>query len=236
MQIGDINVTNLTIGDIDLNSYVQATYEGFNIYEDILSPYGPTCEIRVIDHSDALGGSNLNGNYNKDIKINFSLSDDTVENSVGFVFKQYQNKDLHDNASKKKGSLNSKTYSVRGVSMELLNSHANFASRSYNDLTSTMVQDVIKTNFKSDKEFVIGENTKGKRRLVFSNEHPINVLKKLNSEHIAEHSQSSCFVIFQQQKNGVQKYIFTTFEQLFKQTPVAYLLQSTTLNEQNKYM
>jgi hypothetical protein len=239
MQIGDINVTNLTIGDIDLNSYVQATYEGFNIYEDILSPYGPTCEIRVIDHSDALGGSNLNGNYNKDIKINFSLSDDTVENSVGFVFKQYQNKNLDDNASKKKGSLNSKTYSVRGVSMELLNSHANFSSRSYNDLTSTMVQDVIKTNFKSDKEFVIGENTKGKRRLVFSNEHPINVLKKLNSEHIAEHSQSSCFVIFQQQKNGVQKYIFTTFEQLFKQTPVAYLLQSTTLNfsdatEQNK--
>lgn len=230
MQIGDINVINLSVGDINLNGYLQATYEGFNIYEDILNPYGPTCEIKVIDHSDALGGANLNGNYDKDIEISFSLSGGSTENFAGFKFKQYQNKNLEDSASKKKGSLSSKVYNIRGVCMELLNSHGNFVSRSYNDLTSTMVKDVVTMNFKTDKEFVILENTKGKRRLVFNNEHPITVLKKLNSEHIAESSQSSCFVLFQQQNNGVQKYIFTTYEQLFKQNPVAYLKQSTTLN------
>jgi hypothetical protein len=230
MQIGDINVIALNIGDIDLNSYVQATYEGFNIYEDILNPYGPTCEIKVIDHSDALGGTNLNGNYEKDIEISFSLSGQSSENFVGFKFKQYQNKNLDDSASKRQGSLNSKTYNVRGVSMELLNAPGNYVSRSYNDLTSTMVRDVVMLNFKSDKEFQIIENTKGKRGLYFSNEHPIAVLKKLNSEHVAETSQSSCFALFQQQNNGVQKYIFTTYEQLFQQTPVAYLAQSTTLN------
>jgi len=230
MQIGDINITKLNIGDIDLNGYVQATYDGFNIYEDILNPYGPVCEIKVVDHSDVLGIYNINGNYDKNIEIEFSLSGTSSDNFVGFKFKQYQNKSLDDNASKKRGSLSSKTYNIRGVSMELLNVHGNFVSRSYNDLTSTMVKDVVVTNFKTDKTFEILENTKGKRRLVFSNEHPINVIKKLNSEHVAETSQSSCFVLFQQQNNGVQKYIFTTFEQLFQQTPVAYFRQSTTLN------
>jgi hypothetical protein len=93
-----------------------------------------------------------------------------------------------------------------------------------------MVKDVVKYNLKSDKEFQIIENTKGRRDLYFSNEHPMKVLMKLNSEHVAETSQSSCFVLFQQQNNGVQKYIFTTFEQLFQQTPVASYQQSTTLN------
>jgi len=229
MQIGDIEVTKLSIGDIDLNSYVQATYEGFNIYEDILSPYGPVCEIKVIDHSDALGSTNLNGDYNKDIEISFKLPYDS-ENSVEFKFKQFQNKNLNDGSSQKVGSLNSKTYEIRGVSMELLNAQGNFVSKSYYDLTSTMVRDIIVNNFKSDKEFQIIENTKGRRDLIFSNEHPMSVLMKLNSEHVAETSQSSCFVLFQQQNNGVQKYIFTTFEQLFQQTPVAYYQQSTTLN------
>ena len=230
MQIGDININRLNIGNIDLNSYIQATYEGFNVYEDILNPYGPTCEIKVIDHSDVLGAANINGDYNQNIEINFSLLGDSTDNLVGFKFKQYQNKNLEDGANDKKGSLNSKVYTIRGVCMELLNSHGNFVSRSYNDLTSTMVKDVVTMNFKTDKEFVILENTKGKRRLVFSNEHPITVLKKLNSEHIAATSQSSCFVLFQQQNNGVQKYIFTTYEQLFQQNPVAYLKQSTALN------
>ena len=233
MQIGDINVTKLSIGDIDLNSYVQATYEGFNIYEDILSPYGPVCEIKVVDHSDALGSTNLNGDYNKDIEISFSLSDFSSDNFVGFKFKQFQNKNLDDNASQKRGSLNSKVYDIRGVSMELLNAQGNFVSRSYYDLTSTMVRDIIVNNFKSDKEFQIIENTKGRRDLIFSNEHPMSVLMKLNSEHVAETSQSSCFALFQQQNNGVQRYIFTTYEQLFQQPPVAYFRQSTTLNYSN---
>ena len=230
MQIGDINLIKLNIGDIDLNSYVVATYEGFNIYEDILNPYGPVCEIKVIDHSDALGSVNVNGNYDQDIEIEYSLSGDTSDNYAGFRFKQYENKDLDDNASKNKGSLNSKVYSIRGVCMELLNAQGNYVSRSYSDLTSKMVKDVVMINFKSDKEFQIIENTKGKRDLIFSNEHPMKVLMKLNSEHVAENSQSSCFVLFQQQNNGVQKYIFTTYEQLFQQSPVAYLRQSTTLN------
>ena len=233
MQIGDINVTKLSIGDIDLNSYVQATYEGFNIYEDILSPYGPVCEIKVVDHSDALGSTNLNGDYNKDIEISFSLSDFSSDNFVGFKFKQFQNKNLDDNASQKRGSLNSKVYDITGVSMELLNAQGNFVSRSYYDLTSTMVRDIIVNNFKSDKEFQIIENTKGRRDLIFSNEHPMSVLMKLNSEHVAETSQSSCFALFQQQNNGVQRYIFTTYEQLFQQPPVAYFRQSTTLNYSN---
>ena len=233
MQIGDINILSLSIGDIDLTGYDQATFEGFNIYEDILDPYGPKCEIKVVDHSDALGASNVNGSFDKDIDISFSIGKGNSENYVGFLFKQYQNKSVVDGSTKKTGSLNSKSYNITGVSQEALNTHGNFVSKSYDDLTSTMVRDIVTRHFKSDKEFVIGENTKGKRRLIFGNEHPINVLKKLNSEHVAEKSESSCFVLFQQQNKGVQKYIFTTFEQLFQQKPVVFLKQSTTLNYSN---
>ena len=91
MAIGDIKITTLSVGDIDLTSYKQASYSGFNIYEDILNPYGPSCDIRVIDHSDAMGSTrSVNGSYDKDIKISFTT--DQGGEPLNFSFKQYKNK------------------------------------------------------------------------------------------------------------------------------------------------
>ena len=41
MPAGDIKISSLKIGDLDLTNSQEATYVGFNIYEDILNPYGP---------------------------------------------------------------------------------------------------------------------------------------------------------------------------------------------------
>jgi DNA polymerase III psi subunit len=230
MPIGDINIKTLKAGDIDLLNYSQASYAGFNIFEDILNPYGPSCEIRVIDHSDALGKSNLNGDYSKDVEIKFALVEGDNKEEAAFKFKLYRNKDLDDGASDNQGSGHHKQYNVLGVSQEMLNAQGNYVSKSYNDLTSTMVQDILKNNFKTDKTIEIGEATKGKRRMVFGTEHPLTVIQKLNDEHVANESESSCYVCFQKTDNGKQKYVFTTFEQMFKQPSVVTLTQRTTLD------
>ena len=69
MPAGDIKISSLKIGDLDLTNSQEATYVGFNIYEDILNPYGPMAEIRVLDYQDALGKNNIQGAYDKDVEI-----------------------------------------------------------------------------------------------------------------------------------------------------------------------
>lgn len=231
MPVGDIKISTFQVGDINLNNPTQAINAGFNIYEDILNPFGPGCDIKIIDHSDILGATKLNGSFDKDININFSLADGGGE-SVGFKFKFYQNKNLNDTikGNQGQGSLKSKQYEIRCVSPEYLVAQGNYVQKSYNDLTSKMVEDIVKNNLKSDKSVEIQEPTQGKRRLVFSNEHPAAVLMKLNNEHVATESESSLYTLFQQTQNGTQKYVFSTFEKLFQQSPVVTLTQTTNLN------
>jgi hypothetical protein len=238
MPAGDIKISKLKCGDIDLTDFKQATYGEIHIFEDILNMYGPSCEIQVIDHSDALGKTNLNGSFDKDIEIGFSMLEGG--GGVGFKFKFFRNKNLDDTAaSEGRGSLKYKTYKIRGVPGELLSAQSNYVKKSYEDATSKMVEDIIKNNFKSDKSVEVKDETKGKRRFNFNNEHPLNALRRLNSEHVSQKNKSSAYVLFQQSDNSSQKYIFSTFEELFTQSAVTTLKQKTTLdfsssNEQDK--
>jgi hypothetical protein len=230
MAVGDIKISSLKLGNIDLTNPRQASQLGFNIYEDILNPYGPLFDVAVVDYADALGASKLNGDYKQDIDVRFSLADGGE--TIGFKFKFYQNKNLNDQikGNEGQGALKHKEFEIRGAPPEYLNAQGNFVQKSYNDLTCNMVKDIVKNNFKSDKSFEIGETTKGKRRLVFSNEHPLKSITKLSGQHVASQSESSLYVLFQQSQNGTQKYIFTTFEKLFQQSPVVTLTQTTNLN------
>ena len=167
MPAGDIKISKLKCGDIDLTNFNQASYGEVSIYEDILNMYGPSCEIEVIDHSDALGQTKLNGSYDKDIEVAFSLLD--AGSSTGFKFKFFGNKNLDDEAAAGRGSLKYKTYNIRGVSKELLNAQGNRVKKGYNDLTSKIVEDIVKTNFNSDKSIEVKDQTKGKRRFLFNN-------------------------------------------------------------------
>lgn len=228
MPAGDIKISTLKCGDLDLTTPKDATYGVINIHEHILNMYGPAIDIEIIDYNDALGKYKLNGSYDKDIEIKFSVAD--TGKNFGFKFKFFQNKNVSDMASQNKGSLHSKQYQIRGVSKELLNAQGNYVSKSYEELTSKMVEDILKNNFKTDKKVEIMEATKGKRRFVFSNEHPLKALLKLNNDHVAQESKSSAYVLFQRVENGNSKYIFSTFEKLFKQSPVIELKQTTLLD------
>lgn len=226
MPVGDIKISTLKIGDIDLLDYSQASFAGFNIYEDILNPTGPMCDIRVIDHSDILGKKNLNGSYDKNIEIKFSLAEGDNKEEVSIKLKMLQNKNLDDKSGEKQGSGHSKQYDIRGVSSEFLNAQGNYVQKGYNGTTASMVEDMLKNNFKTDKKIDLQETTKGKRRLLFNNEHPLQAMKKLNGEHVSSDNESSCFVCFQRKDS----YVFATFEHLFKQEPVVKLSQNFTLD------
>jgi len=234
MPAGDIKLSSMKIGDLDLTNYQNAGFGGANIYEDIFNPYGPVAEIRVIDHSDALGKNNINGAYNKDVEISLSPADQGGTSSGSgerkFKFKMFQNKNLDDLSKKAVGAGHFKQYDIRSVSPEMLNAQSNYIQKSYNGQTHTVVEDVLKNGFKTDKQVDIKSKTSGKRRIVVNNEHPLDVLHKMNSEHVSASDKSSCFVCFQQAKNGEQKYVFSTFENLFQEKSSVKLKQRADLD------
>jgi hypothetical protein len=225
MEAGEIRILTLQLGDIDLTDQSKINYSVVEIYEDIFSPTGPFAEINVVDSSDLLGKTNLNGSYDKDVNISFSLDGSA---SANFKFKMMENKDLSDGSTDKIGSGHNKTYKIRCCSPEMLNAQGNYVQKSYDQQTSKIVEDIVKNNFKSNKS-IDAESTYGSRRLVFSNKHPIEAIKILNSEHVSDQHKSSAFVLFQQSDNGSQKYVFCTFEKLFEQSSTVTLKQSADL-------
>lgn len=227
MPAGDIKINQLNIGGISLTNPNQAFPHEINVYEDILNSYGPACEIRVTDPTDSIGQKNLNGSYNQDITINFATESG---GNVNFKFKQLENSMLNDEAQYKQGSLRSKSYTIKGISEEFLNAQGNYVQKSYEDKTTNIVKDILTNNYKTKKSVEIDEDSKEKRRWVASNEHPLKQIQKLNDEHVASQSQSSAYVVFQQQQNGNQKYKISTYEKLFQQGSVATLRESTTLD------
>jgi hypothetical protein len=220
MAEGDINLNSLKIGDIDLTQFKEASYAGFNIYEDILSPTGPVAEIRVVDFKDALGSHNLNGAFDKDVEINFSGD---KGGSKKFKFKMYENRNLDDQSIKNLGSGHHKQYDIRCVSQELLNAQGNYIQKSFNGKTSEVVKHIVEKGFKSKKSVSVKSETKGNRRIIINNKHPLDAYHDMNNEHVSQQDESSCYVLFQNQ----DEYVFTTFEKLFQGQSKGKFVQST---------
>lgn len=223
MAIGDINISELTIGGVNLNDPNQAFPHEINIHEDITNSYGPAIEIRAVDPTDAIGKNNLNSGYDQDIKIRFS---DEFGGSVNFNFKPLETSNVLDESQNQQGSLHAKSYTIKGVSQEFLNAQGNYVEKSYEDKTTNIVKDVLENNYKTDKTVEIDDEAREKRRWIASNKHPLKVLQELNDEHVATQSQSSTYAVFQSDN----KYKVTTYEKLFQQGPVATLKQSTVLD------
>lgn len=233
---GQIKISSLKIGNMDLTNPKEVTVAGFNIYEDILNPYGPVSEIRVIDPTDALSKNNITGSYDQDVEINIS-PDDTMSSLGGgtkLKLKMYKNHNLDDQSFHNTGSGHHKQYTIRAVSPELLHAQGNYIEKSFNGKTSDIIEHVLDKGFKTKRQKDITK-TKGKRRIVVPKSHPLDVIKNINSEHVSEKHESSTFVLFQQGGGqGEHKYAFKTFEELFEQSPVVKLTQTTNLNFDSK--
>ena len=236
MPAGDAKIKSIKIGNMDVSSSGKVTFAGFNIYEDILNPYGPVAEIRVIDPSDALGQNQVSGSFDQDVEIKFS--GDSNLGGIGgggtsIKLKMFQNKNLNDQSINNRGAGKHKQYDIRCVSPEILNAQGNYIQKSFKGKkTSEMVKHVLEKGFKTKRQIELGE-TEPLRDMRFNNEHPLDVLKKLNNEHVSQKYESSCFALFQQaSQGGEHKYVFKTFEELFEQQPTVTLKQTTNLNYQ----
>lgn len=232
MAVGDIRISSLKVGNMDLTSS-QATVVGFNVYEDILNPYGPVAEIRVIDPTDSLGQNKINGSYDQDVEIKLSSASTSGGGGSSFKLKLYKNRNVNDSSINNTAAGHHKQYDFRCVSPELLNAQGNYVEKSFNGKTSDVVKHIIEKGFKSKKQVDLGQ-TEGNRRIVIPRMHPIEALKKMNTEHVSSKYESSCFATFQQGTGqGEHKYVFKTFEELFEGSPVVKLKQTTNLNFSN---
>jgi hypothetical protein len=226
MAIGDVRMIECKVGDLDLSGKSQTYFDEINIIEDITSSYGPACEIRCVDPIDARSTSNINGSYQQDVSIKFS---DDSGKIVGFKFKQFEGADVTDHAGDKSGSGKNTQYTIRCVSPELLNAQGNYVEKSWNDKTSKIAEDILKNNYKTDKNINV-EETEEKRTWIASSELPSETLDKLNESHVSSKNKSSCFFTYQHQKQGNQEYNIKTVEELFNQQPVGDIVYSTTLD------
>jgi hypothetical protein len=226
MAIGDIRIIDCKVGGMDLTGKSETFLDELNIIEDFTSTYGPACEMRIVDPIDARTNNNINGSYEQDVSIKFS--DDTGK-IVGFKFKQFEGADVSDHSGDKSGSGKNTQYTIRCVSPELLNAQGNYVEKSWRDKTTKIAEDVLKNNYKTDKKINI-EETKETRTWIASNEPPNETLDKLNESHVSAKNKSSCFFTYQHQKNGTQEYNVKTVEELFKQSTVADIIYSTTLD------
>jgi hypothetical protein len=226
MAVGDIKFSKFTIGSMDALDSSQVSIVGFKIDEDILNPLGPILEVRLNDYSDALGKYKITGK--EDVKLTFGI-DGFVQDKLNFDLKLLQNKNLTEGSLENK-AMHTKEYDLRAGLQEILASQGNYIQESFETQTSEMTKQIYQKYLKTDKTFEIKSPTDGQRRLIFSNEPFLQVFKKLNMDHVSSKDKSSCFVTFFQTDESKGKFIFATYEELFKQSPVVKLSQTTTLS------
>ncbi len=224
MAAGEIKISTFTVGGMNVNDPAIVSLVGFNIYEDILNPLGPVGEARLNDFNDAIGTNKISGK--EDVVLTFGPVNGQ---QITFKFKLHNNVNGQDGSLQAKGSMHSKMYDLQFVSPELLNAQGNFIEASYETQTSEMVKKLLKDFIKTEKNIDIQEQTKGNRRLVFHNQHFTKAYETLNHEHVSSSSKSSCYVTYVESSSS-QKYVFTTFEKLFKKSTVVKLNQTTTLS------
>jgi hypothetical protein len=226
MAIGDVRMVECKIGNLDLTGKSQTYFDEINIVEDITSSYGPAGEIRVVDGVDARSNNNINGSYQQDVSIKFT---DDLGKLVAFKLKQFEGTDVTDHSGDNSGSGKNTQYSIRCVSPELLNAQGNYMEKSWKDKTSKIAENVLKEGYKTDKKINV-EETNEVRNWIASSELPSETLDKLNESHVSSQNKSSCFFTYQHQKQGTQEYNIKTVEELFKQSTIADITYSTTLD------
>ena len=207
MAIGDITINSFTVGGLNLTDDQSAHLVGFNVYEDILNPFGPIVEARVLDYTDALGKNDFNGS--EEVQISFSSGQG---NSRTFKFKLAANKNLNDGTVDKSGSGKAKQYNLRMVSEEMIKAQQKHVQKTYKEKpTSDAIKDIVKQF--SNKDVETEETTK--QRLQFDREHPVDAIKKVYGRSVSTQNKSSLFMLYQTGEGGEQKYRFETWEKAF---------------------
>lgn len=242
MPFGDIIINDFSIGSMNAHDPSVVNLLGFKIHEDIMNPYGPVADCRLIDHSDALGQYNINGS--EDVNINFTV--DQFGGQCSFKLTGHENKNLNDRSEvadrgvASGGSMHHKQFDLRFCAPEFVAAHGNPVSKTYNTQCSDIIKDIVQNYFKSDKQVETPDTTEAKKRMMAHNEHPLDFMKKVIDESVSTQNKSSFYLLYATRNGGNETYRYETVENMFKRDTGLVYKQSVTnsfegSSEQDKY-
>jgi hypothetical protein len=105
-----------------------------------------------------------------------------------------------------------------------------FVQKGYeNILNSEMIEDIVKTYMRSDKQ-IVTERTRSPQRLTVASLSPFKAINFIKSRSISIENQSSSYVFFETRDGDNQIYKFVTIENLFATNIVKSFIQSSAIN------
>lgn len=223
LQVGAAQVTGLNVGNIDVVGNPSTNYRNITITEDILDPLGQRANIKIVDKYDAIGAAGFDKEV--EIPVNLKFNEYLSGLIARFNLRVFEFANMNDGSDELGKNGRVKMYDVKCVSPEYLKNLDNQLENSYRDYTTNIVRDIIKEYLETDKPIEIQEDSSTQRNFIFTDK-PMDALNALNEEHVGTASKNSAFVTFQKQKLGSTKYVITTFDRLFAQSPVATLYRS----------
>ena len=215
-----LNKFDVTIGGESLTKSGELFLHECYIYEDITQTAGPVCEIRMVDASGK--SKTFNGSRDQPIKISFADQRGNAE----FEFYQASGNDKNDLTKSNQGSSKSIDYTVRGVTKEFRDAQGNYAQFTSDKPVNKTVERILKDCYKTELPVNTDDELEN-NKLVFSNEHPFDAIKKANHSAVSKKYKSSLLACFYKQENGKRSYEYKAFESLYEKESVTDLKLST---------
>lgn len=220
MPVGDLTVSNFSIGNINLNNPSVCQFSGIKIIQDIYNPF-IKFECRIMDHNDALKlpPETLNG---KDmVNLSFSTPDGGQTN---YSFMSMLNNNMRDGHRGEFSSLKYKEYDFRGISKEYLNAmgHKN-VQKSYNKQASDIMEDYVKEVLKFEGTIKKPDPTKGQIRYVASGKSG-QIFHDIKRSSISSQNPDHAYVLLREDNDTMT---YASFGYLVQQAPKFTYKQST---------
>jgi hypothetical protein len=217
-NLGDIDVNELAIISERGTTQLRGSFVSASIYESIFTP-GIVCDIKVLDMNDQLGQLRLVG----DEIVYFDISVMGSERAP-YNFALYELSEL-ENVGAQKG----KMYTLKCVSEEVMHAKTNIVQKSYNQLCSEMIQDILRNYLKSTKPLEF-EPTRAPQRIIVPSRNPYEAVNLIKRRSVSAEGNSSLYMFFENRRNEQQTFNFITVESLFAEDPVKNFQMSDAVN------
>jgi hypothetical protein len=218
ISIGDVRVERLILTSPRGSLTLTTSFVSASIYESIFTP-GIVCDITVLDSQDIVGTLRLLGD--ELIEFNMISPSDERANYKFALYERGEGQQLPNQRAK--------TYVLKCVSIEAMIQNNTIQKGYENVLNSEMIEDIVKTYMRSDKQ-IITERTRSPQRLLIANLNPFRAINLIKSRSISVENQSSSYVFFETRNGDKQIYKFVTIENLFNTNVVKSFLQSSAIN------
>jgi len=217
-HLGDVHIDELLIFSERGSTQLRGSFVSASIYESIFTP-GIVCDIKVLDMNDQLGQLRLVG----DELVIFNISVMGSERAA-YVFALHELAELQ-NVGAQKG----KMFVLKCVSEEAMHAKTNIVQKSYNQLCSEIVSDILRNYLKSTKPIEI-ESTRAPQRIIVPSRNPYEAVNLVRRRAVSADRRSSLYMFFENRKNEQQTFNFVTVENLFLTEPVKNFQMSDATN------